>query len=262
MFQKMLLLMPDEMREPIAQQLHYYNPSLDLISISGLDALFALSKAVLRQSRLIAFTSPVIVPAAILADIGYGAYNFHPGPPAYPGLAPAAFAVYQGARTFGGTVHEMAARVDSGAIVGVELCPIDAAASVLDLELRSFSLLAKLFNDLAKELATNPLPLPALPIAWSGVKSSRRTLAAICDITPDIDPVDLNRRLKSFANNHFGVQPTISLHGHRFRLVAEPARTDATGSPGSTANSPDSATAACHFAGVASDLEYARGDEP
>ena len=62
----------------------------------------------LARARLIAFATPVIVPGRILASLGYGAYNFHPGPPQYPGWAPAHFALYEQANEFGATVHAMA----------------------------------------------------------------------------------------------------------------------------------------------------------
>jgi hypothetical protein len=43
----------------------------------------------------------------------------------------------------------------------------------------------------------------------------------MCDIPANIEPAELDRRVKAFANNHFGVQPTITLHGYTFRLVHE-----------------------------------------
>ena len=43
-------------------------------------------------------------------------YNFHPGPPNRPGRYPSVFALYDNARHFGITVHEMLPKVDSGAI--------------------------------------------------------------------------------------------------------------------------------------------------
>src|SRR5690242_7992903 len=97
-----------------------HNPALAFRGAVTHDELLAIAPAVLREARLVAFTSGVVVPGAVLAALGHGAYNFHPGPPDYPGWAPAHFALYEGARTFGATAHVMAARVDSGPIVGVE----------------------------------------------------------------------------------------------------------------------------------------------
>jgi hypothetical protein len=56
-------------------------------------------------ARLIAFTTDVIVPPDILDHLGYGAYNFHPGPPHFPGWAPALFAIHRRATEFGLATH-------------------------------------------------------------------------------------------------------------------------------------------------------------
>jgi len=219
MFQTVIVMAPDDTSEHIANHLLSFNPALEILRIALRDDLLALSAEVFARSRLIAFTSPIVVPLHVLNALGFGAYNFHPAPPSYPGLSPAQFAIYRGARIYGATVHEMAEKVDSGPIVGVEFCIVPDGASVFDIELQSFMLLVKIFKELAPHLATNPAPLPPLPVTWSSTKSSRRSLTAICDIPPDIEREELDLRVKAFANNHFGVQPTITLHGYTFRLV-------------------------------------------
>ncbi len=96
----------------------------------------------------------VIVPTQVLDQLGFGAYNFHPGPPAYPGFAPAQFALHERAAEFGATAHVMAVRVDEGPIVGVELFSIPPGASVASLEGMAYARLSYLFWSLAKPLAT------------------------------------------------------------------------------------------------------------
>ena len=41
----------------------------------------------------------------------------------------------------------------------------------------------------------------------------------MCDIPLDIEREEFERRLKIFGSNHFGVLPTIRLHGVEFRAV-------------------------------------------
>ena len=41
----------------------------------------------------------------------------------------------------------------------------------------------------------------------------------MCDIPLDIHKDELDRRLKVFGGNHFGISPTINLHGVEFRAV-------------------------------------------
>ena len=73
----------------------------------------------LAGTRLISMLTDVIVPENILSGLDGPAYNFHPGPPEYPGSHAASFAVYYDADGFGVTLHEMAAQVDSGPIIEV-----------------------------------------------------------------------------------------------------------------------------------------------
>jgi hypothetical protein len=57
--------------------------------------------------------------------------------------------------------------------------------------------------------------------------------AAKCDIPAGISKTELDRRLEAFGADHFGVSPTITLHGHRFRYCAP--ETAAEPKPGPTA---------------------------
>ena len=85
-----------------------------------------------RQSRRSASFGPSL-PAAILAGLGHGAYNFHPGPPNYPGWMPSSFAVYEGATEFGATAHSVSAAQDGGAIIGVDTFPLAAGMTPAEL---------------------------------------------------------------------------------------------------------------------------------
>jgi len=67
-----------------------------------------------------------------------------------------------------------------------------------------------------------------LPIKWGAKKYSRRAYRAICDIPLDIPKDEFDRRLNVFGGNHFGMCPTINLHGFEFRAVLPPARQSAS----------------------------------
>ena len=196
-----------------------HNPLLTVINITTCAGLATLESDVLRRARLIAFVTAEIVPKSILAGLGYGAFNFHPGPPGYPGWAPAHFALYDQATEFGVTAHVMLEQVDAGPIVDVELFPIPADMAVIALEGLAYAHLARLFWRMAKALATDPAPPPTLPVQWGARKYSRRAYRAICDIPLDIPKDELDRRIRVFGGNHFGMTPTIRLHGVEFRAV-------------------------------------------
>ena len=139
------------------------------------------------------------MPARLLDRLGHGAYNFHPGPPTYPGWAPAHFALYARAVEFGATAHVMAARVDEGPISAVETFPIPRDTSVASLEGMAYARLAYLLWSLAKPLATCGEPFPELNLRWTGRKNTRRDYAALCDIPLDIQRDELDHRIEVFG---------------------------------------------------------------
>ena len=218
-FDTIILLTGPVEEAVLAGVLRNHNPRLTVLTAKSMAELDAIDASVLRRARLIAFVTPVVVPTRILDALGFGAYNFHPGPPQYPGWVPCHFAIYDQATTFGATVHVMIDRVDAGPIVGLDMFPVPPNLSPAGLEAMAFSRLARLFWRMAKMLSTQTEPMPELPIQWSGRKSTRRLYAAMCDIPFNISQEELDRRIDVFGAGHFGVAPTITLHGHRFRYV-------------------------------------------
>ena len=222
MFDTIILLTGPVERAALPGALTGHNPGLTVLMIERAEELAALGSDVLRRSRLIAFVTPVIVPKSVLNQLGYGAVNFHPGPPSYPGWAPAHFALYDGADEFGATVHIMVEKVDAGPIIDLALFPIPPDTSVLGLEGMAYARLAFLFWRMARELACDPSLPPALPVDWGSRKYSRRNYLAMCEIPLDISKSELDRRMRVFGGNYFGVAPTIRLHGVEFRAIVPP----------------------------------------
>jgi methionyl-tRNA formyltransferase len=219
MFESIILLTGPVEQSALASTLCRHNPGLTVKAVETAADLAALERDTLRRARLIGFATPVIVPPDILQALGYGAYNFHPGPPQYPGFAPAQFAIYDQAAEFGATVHEMADRVDSGPIVDVARFSVPAGISVIELETLAYMQLVEMFWRLAQALATQADPLPGLPLHWSNKRNSRRAYRAACDIPLDIGRDDLHRRIHAFGGNHYDMAPAIHLHGVEFRAV-------------------------------------------
>jgi methionyl-tRNA formyltransferase len=209
MFDTIILLTSAVERPIFISVLSTHNPCLTIIPVETLADLNRLEPDTLPRARLIAYVTGVIVPANVLDQLGYGAYNFHPGPPTYPGYAPAHFALYGRATQFGATAHVMVARVDEGPIVGVEMFSIPPGASLATLEGMAYARLSYLFWSLAKPLATCSERPPQLPVRWSGTKSTRRDYAAFCDIPLDIQRDELHRRIEVFGEDpNFGSRRT------------------------------------------------------
>jgi len=144
--------------------------------------------------RLIAFSTQIVVPRPILERLSYNAYNFHPGPPDYPGSKPSAFAIYEGARAFGVTLHRMVARVDSGEIVAVDRFPIAEGACARDVAIEAYGRMARLALSAATALAQPDRPLSPDGAVWSGVKRRMAEYEALRVITPDLSAAETARR--------------------------------------------------------------------
>jgi len=227
MFDTIILLTGPVEQTALGAALRGHRPSLTMIYPASLAELLAIADTTLRRARLIAFASPVIVPPSVLERLGFGACNFHPGPPEFPGFSPAQFAIYHDARTFGATAHVMAERVDEGAIFDVARFDVPENTSVADLELLGYRELAALFWRNAAVLAINEaLPAP-IAVAWSGEKSSRRKYRALCTLPPDVGAAELERRLRAFGGGYFGMPLTVMLHGRHFTYAPPEPRDDA-----------------------------------
>jgi methionyl-tRNA formyltransferase len=178
---------------------------------SGLEAALAARGP---SVRLIGFCTGVIVRAAELAALSAPAYNFHPGPPAYPGLRPVSFALYDGATRFGVTAHEMAARVDSGPIVAAAAFNIPPKADFGWLSAETHRIAHALFRHIAPLLADLSRPLPHAPLTWSSRRCSAAAADALCRLPADIDAAELARRERAFGA--LG-DLRVELHGRTFR---------------------------------------------
>lgn len=102
--------------------------------------------AIAPGAWLINVNSTMIVPAGVLALFEGRSLNFHPGLlPEYAGLHTHQWAIRNGEREFGVTVHRMEPRIDTGAIVGQLRFPIDPEDTGLSLFRRCLTAGAELF---------------------------------------------------------------------------------------------------------------------
>ncbi|WNJ99947.1 formyltransferase family protein [Thalassospiraceae bacterium LMO-JJ14] len=195
-----IILLTGEVEAPhLSGMLRQHNPSLDVVPAFDKDALLSAVNAGLHGVRLIAFLTSVIVPKAVLAALEGPAYNFHPGPPEYPGSYVAGFAVYDGARTFGVTLHEMADKVDTGPIVEVRRFPVPDGAKFQELEIEAFKQVLQLFADYAPHMATNDEPLPSGVEPWTGVARTRAEAERLQEIEADLSEEEIVRRYRAFG---------------------------------------------------------------
>jgi len=215
-----ILLLCDEVERPfLTDTLRAGAPEIDVRHIADAPALARFDAAQLADSRLVAFGTARSLPPAVLTALGHGAYNFHPGPPSYPGWMPAAFAAYDGATEFGATAHAVSAAQDGGVIVGIDTFVVSPGMTPADLAQRAYLAMLSLFRRLAPALVTRPHSLPTLPVVWDTKRTTRALFAALCDIPIDIDKTELLRRISAFGGGDGHSVPTIWLHGIGFHFA-------------------------------------------
>lgn len=171
---------------------------LRIVRAGSVDEIVAARDRLSGNARLIGFSTSVVVPGPELKFYGGGAYNFHPGPPEYPGNRPSAFACYDQAEIFGVTFHRMVARVDSGEILDCERFPTHGMATAGALAILAYQRLARLFLNNVVSLATLNADLDGNGEIWSGRKTTLAHFDAMRRVPGDVDPVELDRRLRAF----------------------------------------------------------------
>jgi methionyl-tRNA formyltransferase len=192
-------------------------PDLTLHIAGGPEDIAPVLARLDRPVRLVSILSGRILPADFLADLGEPAYNIHPGPPNYPGSCPEVFALYEGAELYGVTAHVMAPQVDAGPIVAVDRFPIPPNCDRVTLGRLAWQASLALLSRLAPRLATERDPLPPIVENWSGIRRSGRAFAQLAEMNSDIDPQELERRIRSLDDGS-GLL-TLRHHDRIFRLV-------------------------------------------
>ena len=202
MLSEIILLTGDVEAPYLGNMLRTHNSTVNIVRVCTIDQLGTACTTKLSEGntrRLIAFSTPIIVPIKILKTLHGHAYNFHPGPPNYPGTHPASFAIYEQATRYGVTVHEMIEQVDAGPIVTVEWFDISPDMRFTDLELHAYKVLVATFSNLAKRLASDASPLLHSGDTWSGKMSTKREFKLMREITEDMDEEEIKLRFRAFG---------------------------------------------------------------
>ena len=197
---EIILLTGDAEAPHLESILYRHNPSLKTIHARDRRELLKACPADgTNARRLIAFCTTVIVPEEVLNAAMPPAYNFHPGPPTYPGSRVANFAIYDGADMFGATAHEMATKIDSGPIVGVEWFQVPDGLRFTDLEIKAFDALVSLFIQLAPHLASNDAPIEHLDMGWAGKATTNNDYERMRAIDETMSEAEVKRRFRAFG---------------------------------------------------------------
>lgn len=226
MFDTLILLSGPAEHSVFATLLRSYNPLLNVLPVFTAADLDAIEPEWLSGARLVSFGGDVKVPAAVVAQLGYGAYNFHPGSPRYPGDTPVQDAIDEGASDFGCTMHRVTERAEAGPIVEVDLFAVPPGASIGALEEMIYAALVQMFWRMARPLATQSAPLIERAVRWSEVRRSRFDDRQIRRGVPMISRDRAVRRVDGPFTEQFGIAPSIVPQGPQLRLVSSDIEID------------------------------------
>lgn len=149
-----------------------------------------------RGDYLISYLCPWVIPAKLIQNLTYGAINFHPGPPEYPGSGCTNFAIYHEVKEYGVTCHYMAAKVDSGKIIAVRRFPVLPQDSVYALTQRCYVYMLELFYDMMMRILRGE-SLPESGESWRREAYRMKDFHALRRITADMDPLEIRRRIRA-----------------------------------------------------------------
>ena len=187
----------------------------DVVILNNLNALdHAFSKP---HDLLLSFGTGVIVPPRILSMQGTLALNVHAASPDYPGRDPHHFAIYDGVKKYGATIHHMMQSVDAGPIIDIELF-------FFFLDTTPFRLL-ELANDAGWRLLErffagykNHGALPKIEnIRWGELKFTRKMFLEMCRVDLNMSQEEITKRFKATSMpGHHNLY--IDFNGYRFRI--------------------------------------------
>lgn len=220
MAEQTLILLADAAFQPALLQPLAAQALPKQVDVKAVSDRAALERAIgesLGSLRLVAFCTDVIVPAAALERCAAGAYNFHPGPPEYPGIFPSCFAIYDGASTFGVTAHRMTAVVDGGDIVAVSRFDMPADVNRLQLDGLSFKAVMTLFKNMVPRLVDLSEDLTPSGETWTGPARTRKHFEQLCRLPDNVSQDEFERRYRAVGEGPDHAL-TFELHGHRFKL--------------------------------------------
>ena len=144
---------------------------------------------------IISYLSRWIVPAELLGR-AKTAINFHPGPPEYPGYGCNNFAIYDDVREYGVTCHQMAPRVDTGAIIAVKRFPVFSSDDAGTLLARAYDFQLALFHEIVGCMVRGEA-LPVSAEKWSREPYTRKQFAELQRTAPGMSEQERARRARA-----------------------------------------------------------------
>jgi len=194
------------------------NSTINVLHFVHPNQIDELPDEYLQSSRLISFGTRYYIQPKILARIGYGSYNFHPGSTLYPGWAPFLYAIYEGAKKYGVTVHEMTSKIDAGKIVSVvefDIPPNTAPQKLVDI---TTSHMLIMFSNLSSLFVNQTDYLQWIDVEWQNKPNRKKDFIEICNISLDIEKEELKRKIFAFGDSDGDIFPYVLIDNKKYRI--------------------------------------------
>lgn len=171
-----------------------FAPNLETIWCSSVSGLDFATRGGGHRTRLISFLTDHIVPGKILDRLRPQPINIHPGPPEYPGAHGLSFAIFDGAPTYGVTVHEMAEKVDDGPILMVDRFALPSDADLVPFGNDVYARAVAMADHVIQHCIQTDGPMPLARVEqWADNHCTRKRLKTLMTASAYLTPTDRKR---------------------------------------------------------------------
>lgn len=161
------------------------------------------------------------IPKRLLRNAEILAINFHPATPDYPGSGSYSWALYDGQKYFGVTVHRMTEVIDSGEIIAVYKFKIDESYDLISLIEASNKFSTEVFCKFMDKInLIEPQQCRKLgnnsEISWSRKPRKIQELDSMTLLSADMTQEEVDLRIRAFNLKKYPLR--LKMWGHNFRL--------------------------------------------
>jgi methionyl-tRNA formyltransferase len=149
------------------------------------------------KNILLTYNTNIIIPGEILKNFRYR-FNIHAASTQFPGRDPHHWAIFDGAKQYGATLHVLEEKVDSGEIIDVRIFEVTDEDTPYSLLEKSDKLSLDLMIWLLDSIyAGKDFSKASAKFEWNGPKRKRQDFMNILDCTNDTEEM-LNRKYRAF----------------------------------------------------------------
>ena len=166
------------------------------------------------------FRSHIILKKNFIKKIKIAAINFHPGPPNYRGIGCVNYALFDGVKKYGSTVHLIEnEELDKGKIIDFVEFKIRKKDNLKKLLCRTYQSMFIQAKKIIDQLVADDANLKILikrniQVKWSNKIKSIKDLNKFYQISLNYNKIELQRKIK--ATNIDKFKPYIIFHGKKF----------------------------------------------